>query len=699
MTPPLPIAWPATVKYAVCTFLLPDGVGATTAGTSTPFLIGKYIRTTLSPRGSSTVSSDHRRLEELLHTVYVLHESSDSTQLIVLTGCGTIVRIPRPVPVGLATLPAPDTNPRRLRQLVPGWFDAVARPRACANGVTSVVVYPPTNTNDQADRSSCLDAPPPALSSGSQPPPPPEALTLTAASDPHVDMFPAIRARSIPQALGLTTKKTPVMASTAVRRRAMIGCREVRLLCDGESIDHPQFAPFVVWLRVVAPADKIIRGSSTFALTNDDIGRCAADLRGSVLPTPKESVVDLTFRRRFPSQGSEDAGDGSPGALITVPVRWMRECAAYTLLPCCAVAVAPRCLYSSVSVVTGSYGCVLEDLSVCQHPVLPGPLSARDAEDPALVRKLHDDSVPTVKRVLAALASLHGRFLSAPDRTPPRLNAGSSNASSRASPSRHGSGTTSAAMSPDPLDLARSAFVDEGATYGPWRAALLSNTPINPHTFPSGVDTSALDVMLRNLYYVTPVVSSEGAAAAVAASEGATPPPSPSSPAPPRVPPRSLHPHLTVVHGGLQDRRHVLLSRSARSVPSAMFVDWRCSGIAPLEVDLVHVFATLLSNTPHRRKEWPALLETHYVAVIRDLYGPSVAATLAPISEIVRRMRDVAVLLYGSRIFDFNAYDTFPTSNSLPPVGSSSGDFLRRKEFTAERYSHVVRELTPSSTS
>lgn len=315
---------------------------------------------------------------------------------------------------------------------------------------------------------------------------------------------------------------------------------------------------------------------------------------------------------------------------------YMREVAAHTLLPLCRPVVAPLAHYASLHEEAGSYAIVMEDLSNVTsyfHPT-SSDIKVQSGATGDITYTTDPQFEKDAKRLFGSLAMLHGRFVGISDTT---LLHGSPHGFVGTSPPTP-KADAKLKKAADPLEskvmgeLCK-AMTHPIAFYAEWLQCL--EEAAAESFMPEG-QLQRLRGILASIYAQNEepnVVSNReeeevddfSPAGGVTASS------------------------LTLIHGSICPG-HVLLTSDARAVPNCYLVDWKRSGLGPLEVDLVYAYCQYVSR--RTRKEDPDLLIrllNEYVCCMDVFY--SVKRT---IPELLCAMRDVAFLMLMGGKCDWN---------------------------------------------
>ena len=303
---------------------------------------------------------------------------------------------------------------------------------------------------------------------------------------------------------------------------------------------------------------------------------------------------------------------------------YLREQAAHTiLLPQCNPLVAPLAHYCSFHEESGSYCLITEDVTNTTdylHPkgsdvaVLDRATGAVDSvTDKGLEKKL--------LRLFGTLAALHGRWLSPDgDLSPQQL-----------------------LRSRRVAELSK-AMVHPLVFYAEWLQAIESRTDAQ---LPPRRRARVKKILAR--LYGQPV-DTDGGPAAGGEGEGASGP-SAAGPSPSDSPSTAAAVgnaddiaadcnSMTLIHGHVCPA-HVFMADDPRAVPTAYLVDWKRSGVGPLEVDLLQAYAQFVSRKT--QKDDPELLLRllqEYCLSLDIYYKVS-----RPLPQLVASMRDVAQLM------------------------------------------------------
>eukprot|EP00742_Colponemidia_sp_Colp-10_P020607 GILJ01024046.1.p1 GENE.GILJ01024046.1~~GILJ01024046.1.p1 ORF type:complete len:206 (+),score=21.66 GILJ01024046.1:376-993(+) len=108
---------------------------------------------------------------------------------------------------------------------------------------------------------------------------------------------------------------------------------------------------------------------------------------------------------------------------------------------------------------------------------------------------------------------------------------------------------------------------------------------------------------------------------------------------------------LSLIHGHVCPA-HVFLTDSGRTVPNCYLVDWKRSGVGPLEVDLVQCYAQFVSRKT--RKQDPEILMRmlqEYILSLDIYYGCK-----RDLVSLIASMRDVANLMLIGGACDWNLH-------------------------------------------
>ena len=375
---------------------------------------------------------------------------------------------------------------------------------------------------------------------------------------------------------------------------------------------------------------------------------------------------------------SRRCGDQSQHQL-DMTYSYMREAAAYSVLHLCQPQVAPKMFYNHINENSGSYSIILEDVinflpwdPIKEHP--PPKTNKEEGQQ----KEEHRANVMKMKKVFAALATLHGRFM------------------------KDHEGTVT--VSKDLLQ----AMVHPKIFYAHWKRAI--------------GDDDELESYLAELYGVEgpprPQTPPDQMVSSASASTAGTPPPTQPSEGSQRTPPatpptpsdrknsarggppsrvqsmvgvsrtqsklsatansldgasrtkllaypsasfkisdlqRPKHlgntPSLTLVHGRLHDPKHIRRHYDNRGVPSILFFDWKYSGIGPAEIDLLEALMLMPAASRRKDPDMIIVLLLEYLEVLNIFY-PSQHVRSVP--DLLCRMRVVALLMIGSDPFDWN---------------------------------------------
>ena len=415
---------------------------------------------------------------------------------------------------------------------------------------------------------------------------------------------------------------------------------------------------------------------------------------------------------------------------------YMREASAYRLLHHCRVPqVAPVCYYSHFHPVTGSYAVVLESLDVYVQyrgtvvETYPKTKANFDGGDGKLISSVRDTLSDAIK-VIRALASLHGTFLSPPEKS-------ALDVSDEEDAPPHGMLT--AKRSPNKSfvhknrRLLREHMLHERVFAERWCAmlhddelkvavrTLYSTCRLDPVKQPRSVKTGsesradssavtrtcavnhqanethrAAAIMKQNLSYhpqpnpwhslqqhgssepsllvrdINKVVSTDEAidVEQFTDSDFVT-----------SVDAKGSRSRITLIHGRLCSQ-HILVHPDPRHVPGALLLDWKYCGLGPLEVDLVQLYLSL----PVRkyRIAWLPTLLREYCEHLNIAFH---IFDITPL-QLLCCMRDVCLLLASSDGFEWNGNATWceyiiPAHEELLYM-TSDRNFLLKNNFLDE---------------
>jgi hypothetical protein len=347
---------------------------------------------------------------------------------------------------------------------------------------------------------------------------------------------------------GPPTTVKPASTSRTLHRR-------VRCFRDGEAPSEPSFTPFFVYGKLFSPY---------FALVGVD--------------------RDLT--------------------------RYMRESVVLTqLLPTCHPSPAPMTYYYGFHEESGSSCSIMEDLTARASTTTIAPVTGSSATSSA-------ETIQLCKRAMQSLALFHGKWMVETDCAARDDN-------------------------PRQKDLAR-ALVHPMVFFSRWKEALdqTLNTEVEDASAKAACDAVAAESGRRSTYIAQLPVSHDASAFGLFFAEEAlravynapslpslviqagstlhadcapnrpdTAQPSSAAPADEAVSPSQLshrasappewHPSWTssvsLIHGALHETAHVVFLKDARQTPSCVFLDWKNSGIGPVEIDIIDVCSSLLS--------------------------------------------------------------------------------------------------------
>ena len=160
----------------------------------------------------------------------------------------------------------------------------------------------------------------------------------------------------------------------------------------------------------------------------------------------------------------------------------------------------------------------------------------------------------------------------------------------------------------------------------------------------------------------------------------------------------SKYSRLTLIHGDVQCA-HVLMREDPKAVPSVLLVDWKRAGIAPFEIDLLHLFLTL--PPPTRVAEMRRVLEM-YADELRVLYPSAPTYT---VDEYLSFMRDTCLVLAiggpcpwnadGARCDEFMVAHRELLKVARPPPPSAAAVAEQSSSSSSKRRASTVAVVDP----
>ncbi|CUG90638.1 Hypothetical protein, putative [Bodo saltans] len=363
----------------------------------------------------------------------------------------------------------------------------------------------------------------------------------------------SVGAFQIVSAEGPTTTTQSSSTSRTLHRR-------IRCFRDGESPSEPSFVPFFVYGKLFSPY---------FALVGVD--------------------RDLT--------------------------RYMRESTVLTqLLPLCHPSPAPIAYYYGFHEESGSSCSILEDLTsrVSTGVIATPTRNAGGGQD----NTTSSENVQLVKRAMQSLALFHGQWMVASPSTLPHSSSNNNSDSKQ-------------------KDL-YSALVHPMVFFSRWKEALdqTLSTEMEDNAAKTACEAVAAESGKRSTYVAQLPASHEASAFGLFLAEEALRAvyDAPSLPSLVIQAGSTLHSHgteessdtlasneavspsllsqrtsvapewhatwassISLIHGALHDVTHLAFLKDARHTPNCMFLDWKDSGIGPVEIDLVDVCVSLLT--------------------------------------------------------------------------------------------------------
>lgn len=277
--------------------------------------------------------------------------------------------------------------------------------------------------------------------------------------------------------------------------------------------------------------------------------------------------------------------------VVHEPSEYMRESAVLNhLLPLCHPSPAPLTYYYSCHEELGSSCSMMEDLSARMvTSAAPHPSSS-------------DENVALAKRVMQSLALFHGKWLAAgeegDDRRERELK------SSLVHPMvffTRWKDWLDPTLSTATEDEAAKAECEEVAKATGRRSTYVAQLPASHDAAAFGPFFP--EEALCTLYGAPSLPSVVVEASSTTKGDSsvdpdASPPTSPSqlsrrTSAPPTWQPTGVS-SLSLIHGSLHETAHIVFLKDARQMPNCILLDWKHSGIGPVEIDVVDALMTLL---------------------------------------------------------------------------------------------------------